>query len=109
MALRGDPSASISDLIEDAVIDQTRSSDPGIVTVAKRCVTVYKWQLQAVAWVAIFYAATISIVGLFATSTIAGAPAGVVLGALGIGLGASGSFVLWVVDKIKWNSKRICW
>jgi|GEM_PF-2942956 len=80
-----------------------------IETAAQRCLTVYKWQLQTIAWIAIGYGAFVSIAALFAGAvTIVGLPAGAVVSALGIGLGVVGSFFLWKVDQQRWNSKRVC-
>lgn len=80
-----------------------------IMTAAKRCLTVYKWQLQTIAWIAIGYGAFVSIAALFAGAvTIVGLPAGAVVAALGITLGTVGSYFLWKVDQQRWNSKRVC-
>lgn len=80
-----------------------------VETVAKRCMTVYKWQLQTIAWIAIGYGAFVSIAALFAgAATVIGLPAGAVVGAIGIGLGVVGSFFLWKVDQQRWTPKRVC-
>lgn len=106
--LAANPGTAVAEIL-NTVVEQSSTTDAGIQLAAKRCVTVYKWQLQAFAWLAIFYAAAISIVGLASTATIAGAPVGAVLGSIGIGLGAYGSYVLWVVDRLAWSSKKVCW
>jgi len=97
---------------EDATVVDTAidSGDRFVIdTVAKRCMTVYKWQLQTIAWIAIGYGAFVSIAALFAGAvTIVGLPAGAVVAALGITLGTVASFFLWKVDQQRWNSKRVC-
>ncbi|TFD61704.1 hypothetical protein E3T39_06635 [Cryobacterium suzukii] len=80
-----------------------------VQTVARRCSTVYKWQLQTIAWIAIGYGAFVTIAGLFVSGTVIGLPAGAVLQAMGIGLGVIGTYFLWKVDHLRWNSKRVCW
>lgn len=98
---------TLSTTTED--LQQAAAGALSIQTVASRCLTVYKWQMQTIGWIAIGYGAFISIVGLFASGTVIGLPAGAVLGAMGIGLGVTGTFFLWKADHLTWNSKRICW
>lgn len=95
--------------LNTTVEQEAAASALSVQTVASRCITVYKWQLQTIAWIAIGWGAFVSIAGLFVSGTVIGLPAGAVLGAMGIGLGVIGSYFLWRVDQLPWNSKRVCW
>lgn len=104
----------VEGLVERFPADSTEEqydqvSEPVIETAASRCMTVYKWQLQTIAWIAIAYGTFVSIAALFAGSiTIVGLPAGAVVAAAGISLAAVGQYFLWVVDRQKWNYKKVC-
>lgn len=72
---------------------------PGLSALAAQfCGYVPKWAFQAFAWYVILVGGYTSIVALFVSATIFGLPAGAVLGAAGISLGITGSFLLWYVD-----------
>lgn len=97
----------------EALAELGTSSDTSAPTIvsaslSKACMTVYKWQLQTIAWVFIGFGALYSIAGLFVAVTGVGLPAGAILGALGIGIGVTAQFFLWKVDQQRWNSKRVC-
>ena len=80
-------------------VRQTASKGPGVsAPVASLCGYVPKWALQAFAWYVILVGGYSAIVGLFASATIVGLPAGAVLGAIGVGLSVTGSFLLWWID-----------
>jgi hypothetical protein len=75
------------------------SKGPGLAApLASWCGYVPKWAYQAFAWYVILVGGTFAIVGLFVSGTIFGLPAGAVLGAAGISLTTTGSFMLWYVD-----------
>lgn len=80
-------------------VQHTASKGPGLAApVAAFCGYVPKWALQAFAWYVILVGGYSAVVGLFASATIVGLPAGAVLGAIGVGLGVTGSFLLWWID-----------
>src|SRR5438094_820980 len=62
------------------------------------CAYITRLDLEIAGWDMIFSAATVSAAGLFLDGTIAGIPVGAVVGLVGIGEGATGSFVLWYAD-----------
>jgi len=62
------------------------------------CAFVSRQALEAFGWGAILNGVGFSMWGLFADGTIVGLPAGAVLGSIGIGSGASGSFIVWYAD-----------
>src|SRR5437773_732798 len=63
-----------------------------------KCAYITRLDLEIAGWDMIFSAATVSAAGLFLDGTIAGIPVGAVVGLVGIGEGATGSFVLWYAD-----------
>lgn len=80
-------------------VQHRASKGPGLAApLASWCGYVPKWAYQAFAWYVILVGGTFAVVGLFVSGTIFGLPAGAVLGAAGIGLTTSGSFMLWYVD-----------
>ena len=64
----------------------------------KVTVTIYRWELEAVAWYYIVMGGTVAAVGAFVDFTGVGIPVGAVLNAIGIGTGVTGSFILWYAD-----------
>jgi hypothetical protein len=62
------------------------------------CGYIPRWAFEAFAWYVILVGGAFAIVGLAASTTIFGLPAGAVLGSIGIGLTITGSFLLWYVD-----------
>jgi len=100
----------VDGFLEDlGALESTVESDQlTTVAFAKTCLTVYKWQLQTIAWIGIGLGALTSIAGLFAAGTVIGLPAGAVAGAVGIALGVTSTYFLWKVDQQKWDSKRVC-
>lgn len=62
------------------------------------CVHVSKGALQTFAWFVIAVGGVEAALGGFVSGTIAGLPAGAVLGALGISLDLTGGYLLWWVD-----------
>jgi len=80
-----------------------------IVTVGSRCITIYKWELQTIAWILMGYGTLVAIGGAFVSGTIIGLPAGAVMVATGTTLTFTASLFLWKVDQIRWSSKRACW
>lgn len=74
---------------------------------ASMCVTIPKWAVVAYAWYAIAAGGTTAAVGAFLDGTIVGLPAGAVLNALGIGVGITGSGLLYWTDHTSWP-KRVC-
>lgn len=85
------------------------ASGPSVVTVGSRCITIYKWQLQAIAWILMGYGTLVAVGGAFISGTIFGLPVGAVMVAAGTFLTFNASLFLWKVDQIKWPSKRVCW
>jgi hypothetical protein len=80
-------------------VQHRASKGPGLAApLASWCGYVPKWAYQAFAWYVILVGGTFSVVGLFVDATIFGLPAGAVLGAAGISLMTTGSFMLWYVD-----------
>jgi hypothetical protein len=80
-------------------VEHRASKGPGLAApLASWCGYVPKWAYQAFAWYVILVGGTFSVVGLFVSATIFGLPAGAVLGAAGISLMTTGSFMLWYVD-----------
>lgn len=72
---------------------------PGLnAPMASICGYIPRWAFEAFAWYVIIVGGTFATVGLFLDLTIFGLPAGAVLGAIGIGVGVTGSFLLWYVD-----------
>ena len=77
----------------------TTSKGPGFnAPMASFCGYIPRWAFEAFAWYVIIVGGYFGVVGLFASATIFGLPAGAVLGAIGIGLTVTGSFLLWYVD-----------
>lgn len=75
------------------------SKGPGLAApIASFCGYIPKWALQAFAWYVILVGGYSAVVGMFASATIVGLPAGAVLGAIGAGLSFTGSFLLWWID-----------
>ncbi|MFM6973779.1 MAG: hypothetical protein ACKOXM_01320 [Agromyces sp.] len=68
-------------------------------------VKIYKWQLEAFAWYLIAHGAVITAVGGFVDFTGVGIPVGAVMNAIGIGMGTSGSWLLWWTDTYFGNSR----
>lgn len=80
-------------------VQHRASKGPGLAApLASWCGYVPKWAYQAFAWYVILVGGAFSVVGLFVDATIFGLPAGAVLGAAGISLMTTGSFMLWWVD-----------
>jgi len=80
-------------------VEHRASKGPGLAApLASWCGYVPKWAYQAFAWYVILVGGTLSVVGLFVSGTIFGIPAGAALGAAGISLMTTGSFMLWLVD-----------
>ena len=77
---------------------QTSAGGHLAAPLASWCGYVPRWAFEAFAWYVIIVGGVTATVGLFADATIFGLPAGAVLGAAGIWIGASGSFMLWYVD-----------
>ena len=71
------------------------------------CVSIPKWAVVAYAWYVIVAGGATAIVGGFVDATIVGIPAGAVLNAIGIGVGISGTALLYWTDHTGWP-KRIC-
>jgi len=71
------------------------------------CAFVSRQALEGYGWGLILNGAGFSIWGLFADGTIVGLPAGAVLGAIGIGSGASGSFIVWYADTY-YQPRTVC-
>ena len=74
---------------------------------ASMCVTIPKWAVVAYAWYAIVSGGATAAVGAFLDGTIVGLPAGAVLNAIGIGVGVTGSGLLYWTDHTSWP-KRVC-
>lgn len=80
-------------------VRQFASKGAGLAApMASFCGYVPKWALQAFAWYVILVGGYSAVVGMFASATIVGLPAGAVLGAIGAGLSFTGSFLLWWID-----------
>lgn len=80
-------------------VSHTASKGAGLAApMASICGYIPKWALQAFAWYVILVGGYSAIVGMFASATIVGLPAGAVLGAIGVGLSVTGSFLLWWID-----------
>ncbi|MEK6225587.1 MAG: hypothetical protein AABM40_04745 [Chloroflexota bacterium] len=65
---------------------------------ASWCGYIPRGAFEAYAWGVIIAGGVTATLALFASGTIFGLPAGAVLGAAGIWLGVSGSYMLWFVD-----------
>lgn len=62
------------------------------------CVPLYKWELEAFAWLIIIEGGVEATAALFVDATVIGIPLGTALGALGIWSGITGSGLLWWAD-----------
>lgn len=74
---------------------------------ASTCVSIPKWAVVGYAWYVIAAGGVTAAVGGFLDGTIVGLPAGAVLNALGIGVGITGSGLLYWADHTSWP-KRVC-
>lgn len=75
----------------------------------RQCMTVHKWQLQAIAWIAIHFGVFMSVASLFVGgATVLGLPAGAVIAAVGTALQRSAGFFLWAVNSLPWTSRTVC-
>lgn len=74
---------------------------------ASMCVTIPKWVVVGYAWYVIVAGGATAAVGAFLDGTIVGLPAGAVLNAIGIGVGVTGSGLLYWTDHTSWP-KRVC-
>lgn len=87
----------------------TSTKGPGLnAPAASICVGVPLWALEAFAWYVIIVGGYEAIVGLFLDATIFGLPAGAVIGAIGLGTGITGSFLLWYVDNYLRDGVYVC-
>ena len=75
---------------------------------AYACVTIYRWQIEAIGWVMVAQGVVVGALGGFIDLTIIGIPVGAVLNALGLGQGASGAFVIWWADTQFPDHRRVC-
>ncbi len=98
---------ALKEISEQAPIDSTTSSResgdgdaPVIVPMKKVCVKVYGWMVRAVAWDLRIRFGLVQVVSGLASFTIAGLPASLVFGALGLG----GSFT--VNELFRWIDSR---
>ncbi len=103
-------------LTKEARLDMFKTgkeaTNGGATTQSVFCTWLYvpRWELEAFAWFVIIAGGVSATLGLFATGTILGAPAGAVLGALGIWLGMTGSALLWYADTYYTpTSVYVCW
>lgn len=74
---------------------------------ASMCVSIPKWAVVAYAWYVIVSGGATAAAGAFLDATIFGLPAGAVLNAIGIGVGITGSGLLYWTDHTSWP-KRVC-
>lgn len=85
-----------------SVLDVTSNAAGG-------CVYVANWVLDTIAWTAIVTGAGYVTLGLFAAGMIYGIPIGAILGAEGLWIGVSGTYMLWYSDKYYPNGLTVCW
>lgn len=79
----------------------SNASAPGVVLASQHTVrvTIYQWQLDAVAWYYIVTGGVITALGGLIDCTGVGIPVGAILNAVGIGVGIGGAYLLWWADK----------
>jgi len=74
---------------------------------ASMCVTIPKWVVVGYAWYVIVAGGASAAVGGGLDGAIVGLPVGAVLNAIGIGVGVTGSGLLYWTDHTSWP-KRVC-